>query len=137
MKKLLMIFSLAVLSGCYSSYPPAQDTYVETYTVPAYYTDSVQTVYSAQPSTTYIIEQNSPDVVYINSAPDYVFLPNPLIYGRPHHPHHYYRPVYHRHYAPSPRPHGHHHLTSSPHHGGHSSSKPSHGHNSAPHKPRR
>lgn len=127
MKKILMILSLITLSGCYSAYPPAQDVYVETYNAPGYYADSVQTVYVTQPSTTYVIEQNSPDVIYIDSAPDYVYLPNPLIYGRYHH-----HPVYH-HYS---RGHYHgHHVSHSPHHGGHKPLRPTHGHNDRPSKP--
>lgn len=99
MKKLLTVFTVLAISGCYSTVPPAQDTYVEPYVAPTvYYT---QPATYTTPSVVYV-EQSTPSVMYIEeTAPAYVFLPNPLIYGRPHHYHHH-------HFSPAPRPSHHH-----------------------------
>lgn len=112
MKKILVLSALLALSGCYSAAPTTQDVYVEPYVAPElYYYAPVSTetsdyiVQSNAPTITYIIEEESPDVVYINPEPAYVYLDNPLIYGRPHH-HHYHNI--------GPKPHRFHHA----HHGG-------------------
>lgn len=124
MKKIFILPALLAVSGCYTSVPPAQDIYVEPYTAPTvYYTYS-----QAAMPTTYVIEQTSPDIVYVDSTPSYVYLDNPLIYGRPHHHYHHAisRPQHHHHTAPKP----HHHNTPAkrPHkeasHGNHHQGKP-------------
>lgn len=121
MKKILTTLAVFALSGCYTPAPTAQDVYVSPYVVP--------TVYYAEPvTTTYITTPSTPSVVYIDQTePDYVFLPNPLIYGRPYHYHH------HHHFAPAPR----HHFSPRPHHGGRHHGSAPHGghrpHGNAPH----
>ncbi len=108
MKKILVLSTLGLLCGCYTSVPPAQDVYVESYTPPTVY----YTYPDYAPQTTYIIEQATPDVVYVEQAPAYVYVDNPLIYGRPSHHYHHVAPKPHHHTAPKP-----HHNVSKTHHG--------------------
>lgn len=120
MKKILVISALLALGGCYSAAPTAQDVYVEPYAAPTVYytypTENTATyvVQNNVPTTTYIIEEESPDIVYINPEPAYVYLDNPLIYGRPHR-HHYHHI--------GPKPHRFHHAHHMSHHTRHTASK--------------
>ena len=116
MKKILVMSALLALGGCYSAAPTAQDVYVEPYVAPTvYYTYPAENTatYVMQnnvPTTTYIIEEESPDVVYINPEPAYVYLDNPLIYGRPHRHHfHHARHTASEHMSHHARPHQKHH----------------------------
>lgn len=123
MKKLLTVFTVFALSGCYTTAQPAQDVYVEPYVAPTvYYTQP--TTYTA-PSVVYV-EQSTPVVYVEDVAPTYVYIPNPLIYGRPHYHHHH-------HFSPAPRPQHHMHNAHHPHHarGG----NVSHHNGAKPHRP--
>lgn len=122
MKKISILAAILVLSGCYTTVPPAQDVYVEPYTAPTvYYTypdSATQTTYVVQnnvPTTTYVVEQTAPDIVYVEQMPAYVYLDNPLIYGRPHHHYHHVAPRAH-HTAPKPHHHNHHSAPAKQHH---------------------
>lgn len=119
MKKTVILSFILALSGCYSTVPPAQDVYVAPYTSPnVYYVNPqnvAQEVYTAPlyiPTATYVYEEIEPDVVYFDE-PAYVYLDNPLIYGRSHHHHHHraYAPRSHHHHKPHNlshhKPHGH------------------------------